>query len=1018
MTLTVYSMGDLPIFTGVLNATAMAFNSSLFNPAEGAGVVMVGLLMTCVWMILSALNQGKIDHKPLIFVILLFYAGVMPKERVQVEDIFTGQIAVVDNVPLVVALPASIIASLNRALTDKIETAFSTTDGSYLAMGAEGFASPLKLLMGLRNLRDVFPVQNQNIEEFIRYCALTEPLYSETFSVQKLKKSPDVVGYLAGLNVSGVMTYHDPLESPSAGGALGIGISCSLGKERIKNDLSPAAIQAALEAAVKTNTAGEIPAGSGLGASVAGVEQAYNSVTAGIMGNLQDAQQFMLNVVTADAVNGALNCFNQPAGSDNQACHVAVMSAQAIEQGNVDAAAQASIFTKTMIPGMNILMALFFAFSPIIIAVAFLAGPHGIKIATSFLMFGIWTQSWMPVAAVINYLIEMQTQNAFSSWPATGVTLQNYMQFYNVLSIKLGMASTLMASVPLLTFALLSGSAMAVTKVASNLGAKDYVDEKIAAPSLASQSAAVNNGALLDQGTRAHLHSAGGNIHSDMVRNAGFNPFSKLDLADTQRKSAEQAQSHFKTAQTGLDSALSSTWRSGMTEQQSADWLKQTQSALTATDGTAAKEVKRLVATNKEAQSMGHDDREKLEVALGLKVAGLGASSDKVISTMKNKQVAMDIMKSKDFSDEIQRSQATNSSRGFAKNLRTNAASIMSDDKTNQISQAVGNSERAETKLARTESRSRDVGVKNEQDIQTLGTLLASKFGTGTDDLINGQVAPSDQQAYAAEERRLLSSVPEHLLQNRGVRAAAKLQALAAVNQDAFLELLQQNQLAGMQASGEPQGANVAALNRPIEDKAGALDTERTTGVEAATAPATNLKGSKGVSIKAVEQAIATANEHIEKNLKDKDHLGAGGQMGRDRIAAEQEATAEFMRKVEQNGWVNEHGDIAGFANLADAGRQYANFEEAHPGAAAAVAMTPMGRAFKAGKSLAAAEDAVMAAKSSLEAAQGAKNIATAEQALAKATAQADKLRETFHEASALQGAEVAGAAAATKSGA
>src|SRR5665647_3386071 len=151
MALTVYSMGDMPIFTSVLNAVAMVFNSSLFDPAQGAGVVVIGLQLGIIFMVLPAMGGAKINPMPFIFALLLFYAGVVPKERLQVEDIYSGQVTAVDNIPLIVALPASLAATLTRAITDKVETAFSTASGSYLAMGAEGFVNPLKLILGLRD---------------------------------------------------------------------------------------------------------------------------------------------------------------------------------------------------------------------------------------------------------------------------------------------------------------------------------------------------------------------------------------------------------------------------------------------------------------------------------------------------------------------------------------------------------------------------------------------------------------------------------------------------------------------------------------------------------------------------------------------------------------------------------------------------------------------------------------------------------------------------------------------------
>jgi len=993
MALTVYSMGDLPIFTGILNSTAMVFNSSLFDGNQGAGVVVMGLLLTIVWMIFSALSQGKIDHKPLIFVFLLFYAGVMPKERLQVEDVFTGQVTAVDNIPLVVALPASLMGSLNKAITDKVETAFSTTSGSYLTMGAEGFANPLKLLLGFRDpvaTRGAFINISSNLDEFVRYCAPTDP----GFSVPKLAAAPDVVGYLGGLSVSGVMTYMD------AAHPQGLGESCAGGQTRLLADVTPAMIKSAAESLLQIKTAGEFNAsGTGSGATIAGLDQAYNSVTAGIANRLQTSQQFMLNMIAAPTVGGSVNCISQATATEIANCLDAITTSTAIEQGNVDAAAQASIFAKTMIPGMNILMALMYAFSPIIIAIAFMAGPHGMKMVLGLVVFGVWTQSWMPIAAVINFIIQLQTEQAVAVFK-DGITLANYGQFYSLISMKLGMASQLLAMVPVITLTLLTGSIFGLTQMASSLSGKDYVDEKLAAPSLGTQQAMVSNGALLEAPSRVQMGSSGGRIFTDMARNSAYTPFSKLNLSETQQKSFEQASSNFHSAQTSLDSSLANTLHSGMSQQQVTDWVKQTQSAVTATDGHAATEVKKWMASNKDVQSMGKEDKELLELGLGLKVAGNGVAANKVFGMMKQQGVAQEIVNSKDFANEHTRAEKEESGRSFAKSLRTNAASVLSNDSTNQLTSAISSSERAEEKLSRSEKRTSDVGLKNEQDMQALGTLMHQMYGDGAgEDFIDSAVPQADKENYLREEKRLLSRVPSNMQKNEGIKNAAKLQALAAVNPDNFLNLLQENDLAGMHSGRAPTGANIGQLNNEVQAKTGGLNSGRLDDVKSKAGRAVGLAGSSGVgSTNAIESIISHANSQIEQTMRDKEHLGSGGQMGRDRIAAEQEAASKFMHEVEQKGWVNEHGDIAGMANFAEAGRQYANFEQDHPVAAAAIAMSPAGRTMKLANELVKTEEAVVAASEALNAAKGANNVAAAERALEKAQKAAETARGSYHQ--------------------
>lgn len=501
MALTVYSMGDMPIFTSVLNGVAMIFNSSLFDANQGAGVVVMGFILALIFMILPALSTGKLDAKPFIFVFILYYGGIVPRERLQVEDVYSGAVTAVDNIPLIIALPASIGASLSKSMTDVVETAASTTSGSYLTLGAEGFVNPLKMLLSLRDpimAQRTFPFINASVMEFVRYCAPSDT----TFNVKAMSSSPNIVNYLAGLNTTGLMTYFN------SGAPQGVAVSCTDGINKLNTDSQLIALKSNYEIMVKTATAGEFPKStnaSSQGATTAGITQAYNSITSGILSNLQDAQSFMINAIVLTSANQGIDCINQPSGPNLSQCMSEVMTREALERSNIDASGQTGVFVKTVIPASNMLLALFYALSPIVLAIAFFSGAqHGLKVLMGFLIFGISMQCWMPIAAIINYMIQMQTQYAFSSFPTSGMTMENYMVFYNILSTKIGLASNLMVTVQSLTFALMSGSMFALSGLSNSMSSKDYMDEGKVAPKVSETSAALQKGALIDGGTTQH----------------------------------------------------------------------------------------------------------------------------------------------------------------------------------------------------------------------------------------------------------------------------------------------------------------------------------------------------------------------------------------------------------------------------------------------------------------------------------------------------------------------------------
>lgn len=1024
MALTVYSMGDMHIFTGVLNAVAMTFNSSIFDLTQGAGVVVVGMLLGMIFIVMPVLAGQRLNFTPFIFSLVLLFGGITPKERLQVEDVFTGQVTAVDNVPLIVALPASLVASLSKSLSNVIETTFSTTGGSYLPMGAEGFVNPLKLLLSFRDpdvVRRAYPFFSANLHEFTRYCAGTDP----AFNAAALATSGDMVAYLASLQVRGIMTYA------TAAQPAGVAFSCTEGQQRLVAEAGALASDAGTTRLLRSQTAGNYSIGqTGAGATMAGFTDAYNGVTAGIMGNMQSAQQFMVNSIARTPITQGYNCMNRPTGPESSNCAAMIVERQAMEQGNVDAAAQASIFTKTVMPAMNILLALFFAFSPIVLAVALMSGPHGIRIVAGFLMFGAWTQSWLPIAAVINYIIQMQTQSAFSNFSAGGITMENFVQFYNVLTMKIGLASELMAMVPVISMALMSGSMMALTSVSNRIGQKDHVDEKMLAPSFGSNSAIAENGAWVGQPTRQNLSSLDGRGTGWQVTKSGsgFSPFGEVNIAAAAEKSYRHAVAHHSAQSQRTSQTVSEVLDRSITKDNATQWAENINKASRATSQEAAKfahSVGQKIATGK---GLTGSDEEILDAALGLKLAGNGVGAKKMLATMRNQSVSMEDLENGLRSDEQSRAHAEESMRSFGKNLTTTASTLLSKSDKDAISKDVAKSDEAREALDRATARTRSVGLSTKAGLQELGGNVNSRLIGGeieAQGMIESEVRKEDWNAYQAEYSRILRNAERVLGKTAvtdGERTAARLQALQAVNGDGFLTVLQKTGQAGMTAAVVPAGENVEAKNAHLTAQAEAIDTKGLEAAGKAAHKAEGLQENKGANVKKVEGFVKSSVAEIEAAIRD----AAKGTLGKGAI---NQKTGDFKKMAEQiyqqqvylSNLANEHGDPAGMRNVAEFARQWGNFEEEHPVAAFAITMLPLGRAIAAARGAGKAVEAVRGADAAVNAAKAGGNaraITKAEATLAAAERTQARAMQDFSKAGGRQAAAgfaSAGATAADK---
>ena len=499
---TVYTMGDMPIFENVLNAMTAVFNSSLFDPAQGGGVFVVGLLTGILFAAIQTAISGRFSAINILMIFVLYWGGIVPRETLQIEDIYSGTISAVDNVPEIVALPASLIATLTHAITQDVETAFQSTSGTnYQTLGTGGFVDPLQTLLKLQDpLRftssEGGSYLSESITEFIRFCAPTDPTYNQA----TMLNSADAMGYLSALPVTGVAYYWSNTYP------LGEKVSCQQLASNIRLDTSFSIGQAGgtvagldvINAVLKQPVYGDTSSNpNSQSDTTTGVDNAYNSILGGITGLAQNSQQFMVNVLMRVPVSSAITCNNTAGSMQDDSCLEQSTETQMRERKAAADAANAGMFVRTAVPAMNVLLALFYGFSPIILAAAIIAGPHTVKMLAGYIMFGAWTQSWMPIAAVINYMIQVQIQEAAAQLGTNGVTMANWASFYQLLEMKLSVANSLLASTPMLTMALLSGSVYGLTKVASGF---DYSGSKTVSDDLSPE--LMKNGALVSNGSR------------------------------------------------------------------------------------------------------------------------------------------------------------------------------------------------------------------------------------------------------------------------------------------------------------------------------------------------------------------------------------------------------------------------------------------------------------------------------------------------------------------------------------
>ncbi|WP_295396663.1 conjugal transfer protein TraG N-terminal domain-containing protein, partial [uncultured Thiodictyon sp.] len=128
----IYSIGDAAYLTAVLNAVAMLSGSGNMHALAGIGF-LVGFMLIMFQGIIQA-RPPQLQHMLVAWVVYMGMFG--PTVKVSVQDVYSGAVRVVDNVPLGPAAIGGLMSGIGYGATRLFEQAFSTP-----TMTGYGFAA-------------------------------------------------------------------------------------------------------------------------------------------------------------------------------------------------------------------------------------------------------------------------------------------------------------------------------------------------------------------------------------------------------------------------------------------------------------------------------------------------------------------------------------------------------------------------------------------------------------------------------------------------------------------------------------------------------------------------------------------------------------------------------------------------------------------------------------------------------------------------------------------------------------
>lgn len=589
----IFVLSDAVMFAKVLNGVAIMFNpsgggssgSELLIGDGNMQIGMIGKIGIVLGMILAVVKSlgegGRIRIDQVLIGVVAYVALFSPKMQVNIIEIGTGYVESVANVPVGIAMTGVAASWFNTTVAQQFTTVFTPPNGTTSVFDG-GLVSPLRLLQGVRMAQSEMtrtgtPL-NKSMAQYSTDCVSrrTDVLVTD---IMKSNKPVDYfLGTIGGWTPDSGLTISYTDANP-----IGIPVTCSTSAADIKSRIDTfvagsgggtTQLEQFLSYSMERKPGSN---GSGLpntqGVSIADYNAAYNQIIGPAVGI--SAADFMRSSLFMHALYSGVEC-----GSRNLEAPAYWQCVSQLNQMSAQAAtasaASASYFQKTMVFGMNILFLLFFAMSPVIAVVLAVTGFQGIGVVAKYFVFGIWCQSWVPFAVVLNYVIQEQTAyelNRLLSIPQ-GLTFANFAPVFDVLTTKLALASDLLAMTPLVSMALLSGSMYALSNVAGKWGGQAHADNTSLSPSH------LNNGAQntikgndyatqgmdvggLARGSSSLSVMSSGSAASYGTMTDGTSTDSRIQAAVAATASAANEIRLAKAHQTGLAHQLSETGGSG-----------------------------------------------------------------------------------------------------------------------------------------------------------------------------------------------------------------------------------------------------------------------------------------------------------------------------------------------------------------------------------------------------------------------------------------------------------------------
>lgn len=478
MTFTIHSIGDSAFLEQILIAVSMVTGSGHFTQIIGIGL-LVSIIVVCTK---SIFNQcSRIDFQQILLGWLIYSCLFVPRAQIAIQNSYSGEVAVVDNVPIGLGAAGGIISSIGYGITKLFETGFQPiTPGGPPATMTQGygFAESLMLLNDVRRFTynsAVFKALDKAMvgkstnsqlawHNYIRECTLTKIDTNQT-SLTELFHQP----------ISRAIKFESKnyatLLPAAPGNPQNLPISCTDAHKQLLADthLNNEEVMKTLGRILGFNKSSQLDV-------FKHINHALQTVGASQTSAIDFIRVSLLEPLYYEAASGR--------HKDFQDYNSALMVNQAIQQRNVKWAAEQTMFMTLVRPMITFFEGFIYAVTPLM-AFMIMMGTMGFQLIGKYIQTLFWIQLWTPVLSIINLFIHTAAARAIAPLAKSADGLSSMYALDaagDILQHWVATGGMLAAATPVISLFIVSGSSYALSGLVGRMSSTDTLDPKIASP--------------------------------------------------------------------------------------------------------------------------------------------------------------------------------------------------------------------------------------------------------------------------------------------------------------------------------------------------------------------------------------------------------------------------------------------------------------------------------------------------------------------------------------------------------